>query len=553
MEFDFDVIVIGSGFGGSIMTCRLAEKNYRVCLLERGRRWGMHEFPRRINEVKKDMFWDPEDKKYGTMEFCDSPESDAMTLTASGLGGGSLIYANVLLRMPEVYFKGWPYGINSETLEPFYKNVISTMEASPYPLKENNYYADTPKSQIYETISKNITKSSDGIAEPRFFRPDLAVRFNGNFPGEQSKNSHGATQSSCIKCGECDIGCNIHAKNTLDLNYIFRAQNNVETKAEVRTNAEVTEIKKIESGGYYVTYKNPYNKNEITTIKSKKVVLSAGSIGSTTLLLKMKKNDSFQNISPMLGKKWCGNGDLLGTVLKTKHNVESTKGPVITSVIEYKFENYPDGFPHGFYIEDAGYPVGLIWYLAGKIPSTKTFKSILKLVSHFIIEKIQKVLGIKSKNAEINIGNELASALDRDNDLKKAMMLLGMGRDRSDGEIILRNDNRPVIKWDIEKSQLHYDRLRREMKKIAAELEGEFADNPLTYLDKIVAVHPLGGCPMGETESEGVVNDHGEVFNHPGLFVVDGSIIPTSTGPNPSLTIAAMAEMIASKFPNNKN
>jgi cholesterol oxidase len=120
-RFDFDVIVVGSGFGGSVMTCRLAEKGYHVCLLERGKKYGMHEFPRRMDEVRNKLFWDPKDDKFGFMEFKDYPESDVISVSSSGLGGGSLIYANVLMKMPAEFFKDWPCGITRSKLNPYYK------------------------------------------------------------------------------------------------------------------------------------------------------------------------------------------------------------------------------------------------------------------------------------------------------------------------------------------------------------------------------------------------------------------------------------------------
>ena len=156
MQSEFDYVVIGSGFGGSVMACRLVEKGYRVCLLERGRQWKMHEFPRRPDEIQKNMFWDPKDGKFGLMEFRDSAESDIMTLTASGLGGGSLIYANVLYRMPAEFIQDWPSGITREFLDPYYDRVISMMEARPYPFKTEKYYSETPKTAAFVEVADQL-------------------------------------------------------------------------------------------------------------------------------------------------------------------------------------------------------------------------------------------------------------------------------------------------------------------------------------------------------------------------------------------------------------
>lgn len=550
VNLDFDYIVIGSGFGGSVMTCRLVEKGYKVCLLERGQQWKMHEFPRRPDEIHDRLFWDPEDKKFGLMEILDTPESDVMSLTASGLGGGSLIYANVLLKMPPEFFQGWPRSINREKLNPYYDQVLHMMEAKPYPFDTDEYYHQTPKTAGLKRAASEIAITGDALRPSQFQLPPLAIRFEGQFPGQQSKNIHGAIQSKCNKCGECDLGCNIHAKNSLDHNYLHRAASLSQglNKVEIRTQAEVIRITQVKDY-YQVTYVTPGLQDKEFTLTTRNVILSAGSVGSSSLLLKMKKQGHLPKLNNWLGKKWCGNGDLLGMVLDTRTSHDPSKGPVITGAIEYSYQNYSDGFPHGLYIEDAGFPIGLAWYLSGKVPQFKGIKGSIKLIWRNIKNFVCKFLGIKNKSGEINIGDDFAEALDKAEFLQKSFMLLGMGRDRSDGEVSLRDDNATLIQWKIKNSELHFERVRTEMKKIAENLGGRFVDDPLTYLNKVIAVHPLGGCPMGDTPETGFTSPHGEVYGYQGLYVVDGSIIPTSIGPNPALTIAAIAEMIAARIP----
>lgn len=548
MQLDYDYIVIGSGFGGSVMTCRLAEKGYRVCLLERGRQWKMNEFPRRPHEIQHRLFWNPQDRKFGLMEFRDSPESDIASLTASGLGGGSLIYANVLLKMPPEFFQGWPEGYTRQEMDPYYDQVLKVMEAKPYPFETENYYKHTPKTAALKKASIATAPLSDEKIKQEHIFPPLAVRFEGDFPGQQSLNSHGAVQSKCNKCGECDIGCNIHAKNTLDLNYLFRAQKIKETPAEIRTHAEVIRIQH-HNTFYSVTYIIPEFPEDQITLTAKNVVLSAGSLGSTSLLLKMKKYEHLPRLNKWLGKKWCGNGDLLGVILDTKENCEPTNGPVITSAIEYTCTTYPDGYSHGMYIEDAGFPVGLGWYISGKVPQIHGVLGSLNLVWKNIKNFVLKTLRISQATAKINIGSDFARMIDRADFVRRAFVLLGMGRDRSDGEITLREDNQAVVRWHLDKSELHFSRLKEEMQKIAESMGGTYIDNPLSYLDKVITVHPLGGCPMGATSEQGLVKPNGEVYGYEGLYVVDGSIIPTSLGPNPSLTIAAIAEKVAEQIP----
>lgn len=552
-EFDFDVIVIGSGFGGSVMTCRLAEKGYRVCLLERGREYNQNEFPRRINELRK-SFWDPKDNLYGSYEMLTHQDSDIITLTSSGLGGGSLFYSNVLLRMHADYFHQWPGGLSREVLDPFYDKVLETMEASPYPYNDP-YYKDTPKSSALMNAVGELETDEDAIRAPVGEFPPLALWFKGTFAGEQSRNSHGRLQSRCKKCGECNIGCNIHAKNTLDLNYLSRAREESQlppggVAAEIRTKAMVVDILPLNSGGYKVGY---LDLNESGTgqggtkeLRAKKVVLSCGSIGSTGLLLKMEKKGSLPNLSSQLGEKWSGNGDLEATILNTEKDLSPTKGPVITYSIDYRYKPYPNGFPHGILIQDGGFPSFLAWYIAGKMPSPRSFVNSLRFAWKFVTR-------IFRKNPEVNVGDDLAKMVDSDAFLRHSLMLLGMGRDCADGKIVLSDAGDVVVKWQTDSSKMHIDRQIREMKRLAKAMDGTLLVNPITYLDKLIAVHPIGGCPMGDSPETGVVDSGGEVFGYPGLYVVDGSILPTAVGPNPSLTIAAMAERIADKFTINNH
>lgn len=544
MSKDFyDVIVIGSGFGGSVMTHRLTEKGLKVCLLERGSEYPMHSFPRRIHEIKEKLFWEPKDNKFGYMEVRDDAESDFLSITGSGLGGGSLIYANVLLRLKEEYFQNWPFGINAKTLEPYYKKVLDIMDASPYPVETDPYYANTPKTQIYRKTASLLEKTEDMLSKPKVLTPDLAINFKGDFPGEQLLNKHGKVQSKCNKCGECDIGCNIHAKNTLDHNYLHLARKN---GAEIKTEAEVIDILKKDEF-YIVRVQNPQTKKTFD-VYAKRVVVSAGTIGSTKLLMKIKSVGHLMNISSELGKNICGNGDFLAYSNNTEQNMDPTNGPVITTAIEYEMTPYPDGYKHLMYLEDAGAPVGLAWYLSAKLPKPQIIFVYIKFLLFVLQRFIFKIFRIKQNNSEVNLGSEFANAIDSDSMIRNMFVHLAMGRDRNSGRMIYENGEFRV-KWNIEESKLHFTRVIKELKRFTKVWKGSFMENPFMHLNKIFAVHPLGGCIMGETKEKSVVDENGEVYGHPGLYIVDGSIIPNSLGPNPSLTIAAMAERIAERFP----
>ena len=256
----------------------------------------------------------------------------------------------------------------------------------------------------------------------------------------------------------------------------------------------------------------------------------------------MRANGRLPNISGQLGRQWAGNGDLEGTILHIPKEVHPTLGPVIPTALKYRFQPYPDGFPHGLYIQEGGFPSLIAWYLTGKAPSPSAFVNAIK----FAIKTVKRFLGV---DKEIRISDDILSMLDSDDFLRRSMVLLGMGRDRSTGRLFVNESGKVELEWKMKQgSKYHLDHARNEMARLAKAMSGKFLVNPITYFNKVIAVHPLGGCVMADNPEQGVVDTRGEVFGHPGLHVVDASILPSSTGVNPSLTIAAVAEMISESF-----
>jgi cholesterol oxidase len=545
------VVVIGSGFGGSVFACRLAESGLAtVHVLERGRRYERHQFPRRPDQLR-DAFWDPHDGKFGLLEYQSFVSSQVDVLTASGLGGGSLIYSNVLYEMPPEFFPGWPGGLNRQVLDPYYQKVLEMLEARSYPIDEPTWpYANTPKSHALQRAYERLSSHPMGYPAARLEWPKLAIRFGAKL-GEEGLNKQEVKQTTCIMCGECNIGCNYHAKNTLDLNYLARAANH---GAQIHTCAEALAIlPNANDVGYTVVYADPQNRSRTERLEATHVVVAAGSLGSTKLLLRMKHSGALPYLSPALGTKWSANGDLLGLCMNSSEPIYPGTGPVITGAIRLFNGRYQDGFPHGLYIEDGGLPSMLAWYLTALTPARQSFIDGLRGGWRYI----------KSAwfgGTDVDVGTELGRVFFRESALVSRMMpFLGMGRDRSSGVIRLypehptglnwMDDAELHLRWDDVPSRLHFERLREGMKRLTAELGGRFQDAQLRHLTKYIAVHPLGGCPMADSAHDGVVDAAtGEAFGHKGLYVVDGSIIPTSIGPNPSLTIAAIAEMFVERF-----
>jgi len=546
-----DVVIVGSGFGGSVMACRLAETyKFRVCVLERGRRYLRNGFPRRPDELR-DAFWDPRAGLFGMFEYRSFAETDMDVWTASGLGGGSLIYANVLYDAPAEFFEGWPGRIERSILDPYYERVWEMMEARSYPIEDPNY-AETPKTRALARAYDRLSSHPLGRPAARFERPRLAIQFGS--PGEKP-NRQGVMQNNCVRCGECDIGCNYHAKNTLDLNYLARAEQH---GAEIRTNAEVRAICPNSGGdGFAVYYFDPRVRGKLFRLDARFVIVAAGSLGSTKLLLRMKHSGQLPKLSDALGTQWSGNGDMLGFALQCDEPICPSTGPVITAAVRFFHARYPDGFPHGLFIEDAGIPNILAWYITAMTPTLDALAGAGEGAWNYL-------KGFVTPKRKVNMAEDFGPLLVHESDfVNRTLPYLGMGRDRSTGVIELDLGPSQSLDWSAEcevrlnwslgPSKLHFDRLRDAMQRLTAELSGTFVVNPLADLNKYISVHPLGGCPMGDKSDEGVVDARtGEVFGHPGLYVMDGSIIPTSIGPNPSLTIAAIAEMFAERFPGSE-
>ncbi|CAB1062314.1 Glucose-methanol-choline (GMC) oxidoreductase:NAD binding site [Olavius sp. associated proteobacterium Delta 1] len=546
-ETHFDAIVVGSGFGGSVSAYRLAEAGLRVCLLERGKAYPPGAFARSPLEMKQN-FWDPSKGLHGMFNIWSFRGLDAVV--SSGLGGGSLIYANVLIRKDGKWFvredlrrggyEYWP--ITREDLEPHYDQVEQMLNAQRYPF-EHSPYNNTHKTRAFKAAADQLRLD--------WQLPKLAVTFANNgqnpVPGEPIEeaypNLHGKARQTCRLCGECDIGCNHGSKNTLDYNYLTEAQR---LGAELRTGCEVKGLQPLPGGGYAISYiehhpeaggkKTDKSRPAQVRITADRLVLAAGSLGSTYLLLRNRAY--FPGLSRQLGSRFCGNGDLLTFALKCRQLMDPSGAPVITSAIRVP-DALDGGQGRGFYLEDAGYPEFLNWIvemagLGGAIVRSLKFSG----------RYVSSLLGI---NRDTDIGAELSDLMGPAAFSSTSLPLLGMGRDIPDGQMQLRGKHLDVD-WTRHESADFFDRLADTAQDVVHAMNGQFRRNPLSYLKRLITVHPLGGCPMGRNPMEGVVDPYGEAFGHPGLFIVDGAAMPGPVGPNPSLTIAAVANRCAEKM-----
>ncbi len=522
------------------MAHRAAEAGLRVCVLERGRAYPPGSFPRAPHEMR-DNFWEPKAGLQGLFQVWRMKEIDA--LVSSGLGGGSLIYANVLLRKDERWFvdedgERWP--VTRADLDPHYDRVERLIGVARYP---EHLVQVTPKSLAYRAAAAQC-----GF-EHGF--PPLAVSFgaDGEPLGQPIKDApphlHGPhVRTTCRLCGECDIGCNYGSKNTLDFNLLSSARNR---GAVIRTRCEVRRFRKTGDDAFAIDLVDfsAADGGQPQTVSARQLVLAAGTLGSTFLLLKNQHH--FPGASRRIGTQFSGNGDFLGMALNAKDAMGKARlldpgqGPVITS-----FVRQPDaadggaGSGRGFYIEDAGYPDFFNWMAElGRLPMA------LGRVARYARNVGEKAIGL---DRDTNLGAEIAELIGSCDFTKSVQPMLGMGRDVPGGRFFINDDGHLDLDWPAEKSNAFFDRMNRMMADMAHALGAEYVPNPLSsLLQRLITVHPLGGCPMGRTPDDGAVDPWGEVFGAPGLFVADGAAVPGPVGANPSLTIAALSDRFADR------
>ena len=550
-----ETVVVGSGFGGSVAAYRAAEAGSGVLVLERGKAYPPGSFPRTPAAMGR-AFWDPGRGLHGLFDVWTFRGLEAVV--ASGLGGGSLIYANVLLRKDEKWFvhesplpggghEHWP--VSRADLDPHYDRVERMLGATPYP------YPDTPRTRALWDSAERL-----GL-RPQL--PPLAVTFAADpggrpvpgapIPEPAHGNLHGLPRRTCRLIGECDIGCNEGAKNTLDHTYLSAA---VHHGAEIRTRCEVRDLSPLPGGGYEVGYVVHEEADEgrrtrtralpVHRVTCDRLVLAAGALGSTHLLLRNRA--AFPGLSGALGTRFSGNGDLLTFLFDASdpaapdghRRIEASRGPVITTAIRVGDALDGDGATgRGFYVEDAGYPAFADWLVeSSQLPGRA------RRLARFALARARARLHGSPRSG---ISADVSALIGPGRLSDGSLPLLGMGRDVPDGVLRLRRGHL-AVDWTTATSRDYFERVRGTMRAIADDLDADFRDNPLWWTRRVVTVHPLGGAPMGRSAREGVCDSHGEVFGHPGLHVLDGALLPGPVGANPSLTIAALADRACDRF-----
>ncbi len=510
---DADVIIIGSGFGGAVTACRLAQAGAKVLVLERGREWNVDNFPRELNGP---WFYDVArpDKANGWFDIRTWP--NMTVLAGAGVGGGSLVYANISVDAKrDTFTSGWPAEITYELLAPHYAEVARMMEVK-----------HVPEAQWPER-TKLMYEAADKAGWKHRFRPlDLAVRFDNDWRygqpdshdharSKNEQNLHGIEQGTCVHLGLCDIGCPVKARNTLDFNYLAVAKQKgarvlpLHLVRDLRASAGAYEVVADEISGGALHPK---------TFTAPRVIVAGGSIGSTELLLRARASGGLTNLSARLGAGWSSNGDFLTPAIHPFREVKPTRGPTITCAIDLLDREYMN---QAIFVEDGGLP-------------------------DLALDALQRSAADPASDDLLQRATATLLPVLRSIDLvRNVMPWFAQARDAADGTCSLK-DGRLWLDWEIAASEETINAVASVHRKLAM-LTGGMPLTPLTWTigRDLITPHPLGGCNMGPSAATGVVDSKGEVFGHPKLYVADGAIVPKAIGLNPSKTIAALAEHIA--------
>ncbi|HQR32889.1 MAG TPA: GMC family oxidoreductase [Blastocatellia bacterium] len=542
----YDFIIIGSGYGGAINAARITAANPSpsVCILERGKEWEVGKFPDNLLDVQRavrnDVF-----NPTGLYDFQLFP--DVTVMKGSGLGGTSLINANVAIVPDEETFQqlAWPKNIKLPELKPFYDKARTMLGARPHK-------RGTASDANAFLKVKGLDKRAQEIGTNEYALNIVVTQQDG-------KNAAGFDQKACVDCGDCVTGCNVGAKNTLYMNYLPTA---AKQGCDIFTKVEVKWVEKLPTGGWRVhgvRYKTLGS--EDFTLDAGHIILSAGSLGTPEVLLRSEMHGL--SLSPKLGTQFSGNGDFFALAYNTDHQLNTigfpgkkpdhewakrgnAPGPSIVGAVYYGSKETP--LDKRILVEDFSFPSSYLNLAMGA----------LRLIGRagedmdFGDEKQEKAR--MDKDHPWNLYKENDGALNH------SMLYLIMGHDDAQGRLHLRHESGHVeIDWDDAGRQQVFNLINEEIRRHARALGGTFLTNPLwsiTPTKNLLTAHPLGGAPLGDDYQHGAVDEFGRVFAsdgsiHDGLFVADGSLVATALGVNPFLTISALSERIADRIVRN--
>ncbi|MDX3457847.1 GMC family oxidoreductase [Streptomyces sp. ME02-8801-2C] len=539
MSYDYDVIVVGSGFGGSVTALRLTEKGYRVGVLEAGRRFTRDTLPRNSWDLKN-YLWAPRLGMYGIQRI--HLLGNVMVLAGAGVGGGSLNYANTLYVPPKQFFD-----------DPQWRDITDWQE-------ELRPYYDQARRMLGVRLNPTMTPSDVhlkaaaermGVGDTFHMAP-VGVFFGDGAdaegaaevrPGEETPDPYfggaGPARKACTECGECMTGCRHGAKNTLNENYLYLAE---KAGAVVHPLTTVVSVTDDSRGGYAVaTLPTDAKKSGGRTFTARRVVLAAGTYGTQTLLHRMKAGGQLPYLSDRLGELTRTNSEaLVGAQTDDRRyrratgetKADFTRGVAITSSI------HPDENTH---VEPVRYGKGSN-SMGGlsilQVPYAEGSSRALGWLANAARHPLLVLRSISNRRwSERTIIGLVMQSLD--NSLTTYLKPKGAGR----GLLTARQGHGSPNPKQIRAATDSATALAAEINGFAGSNVGELMGMPLT-------AHFLGGCPIGGSRETGVIDPYHRLYGHEGISVVDGAAVSANLGVNPSLTITAQAERAMSYWPN---
>lgn len=530
MADSFDYIIIGSGFGGSVSAMRLTEKGYSVVVLERGKRFEDHDFPKTNWNLPK-YLWLPALRCFGIFQM--TFLNGQLALHGSGVGGGSLTYGNVLMEPDERLFQSpaWSHLADWRALlKPHYKNARRMLGVTRNP---KLWHADEMMKELAEEVGRGDT-----------FQPtQVGVYFSE--PGKEGESvpdpffgGKGPARAGCNHCGGCLVGCRYNAKNTLTKNYLYFAEKN---GARIIPEATVTDIRPLEQEDqrYEVSFKsttNPFARRG--SVRSRSVIVAAGALGTMELLFRCRDvTKSLPKISQKLGDNVRTNSEnIMGVTSRDKH-IDYSKGIAISSI--FQADDVTRIEPVRFSDGSSFLRLMAAPHVSGRSAIVRSLRTLWSVIRHPVdflyagyfsrwarYTTILLVMQVEENLTNIRLGRNLFTIFRRG--------------------LVLRPDKENPPPKQIAIGNYITRRLAQKINGIP---QAAFTDSLLNFP---TTAHLMGGVPFGRNDHEGVIDLDFQVFNYPGLYVVDGSVMPANPGVNPSLTITALAEYAMSRIESKK-
>jgi cholesterol oxidase len=509
-ESDFDVVIIGSGFGGSVSALRLTEKGYRVAVLEAGRRFADDDFAPTSWRLRRYLYA-PALGCYGILRL--TLLRHAMIMSGAGVGGGSLGYANTLYEPPGAFFADPQWSAITDwadELAPAYDQAKRMLGVTTNPV-------ETEADRALRAVADDL-----GVGHT-YRRTPVGVLFDTGAAADPFFGGAGPARRACTLCGACMTGCRVGAKNTLVKNYLYLAE---QAGAVVRPLTTVTGVRPLDGGGFAVRTRRTGGIAK-GTVTARQVIFAAGALGTQRLLHRLRDQGSLPGISPRLGELSRTNSESILGARTRRRDRDFSRGVAITSSI------HPDAATH---VEPVRYGKGsnlLAMLSTVLVDDTGGRSRLLAGLTELVRDR---------RNLRLLISPRRWS--------EQTIVLLGM--QPLDNSITLyrkrgRLRSRPGVG---EPNPVWVPAAHDVARRVAAKIDGVPLGAVTELVGRPVTGHFIGGCAIGADPARGVIDPYHRLYGHPGLHVVDGSAVAANLGVNPSLTITALAERAMWMWPN---